>query len=359
MPIYLNRDLSSHNTPAGGKWPCRNSAGDSAANCIDIGLINNMPDGALKATEHQFIRLLDSVADGVAVRLMFYTLPEVPRSALGRRHVNSFYSSIDSLLSRRLDGLIVTGTEPRTSNLRDEPYWANMARVMEWAEHNTHSAVWSCLAAHAAVLHNDGITRRRLSQKRCGLFQFTRVSDHPLIAGISSLGAMPHSRWNDLAEDELTACGYRILTRAEHAGVDAFVKQGKSLFVFFQGHPEYEAKTLLHEYGRDLRRYLRRESDTYPDIPHGYFDREAEDALMALRARAECDRREELLADFPTALAERNLADPWRSAAIRIYGNWLTYLCARKGYLLKKGPGRRGSTRERESLVLQRAAGAD
>jgi len=42
---------------------------ESDANCIDIGLVNNMPDAALKATERQFLTLLDAAADGMVVRL--------------------------------------------------------------------------------------------------------------------------------------------------------------------------------------------------------------------------------------------------------------------------------------------------
>jgi homoserine O-succinyltransferase len=96
---------------------------------------------------------------------------------------------------------------------------------------------------------------------------------------------MPHSRWNEISESELTACGYRVLMRSEDAGAGMFVKQRKSLFVCFQGHPEYEARTLLLEYARDVRRYLRRESDTYPGMPRGYFGAEAVDAPLTTGAR--------------------------------------------------------------------------
>jgi homoserine trans-succinylase len=41
------------------------------------------------------------------------------------------------------------------------------------------------------------------------------------------------------------------------------VKQRNSLLVFFQGHLEYEAQTLLLEYRRDVGRYLRRERELY------------------------------------------------------------------------------------------------
>ena len=63
---------------------------------LDIGLINNMPDAALDATERQFRGLLDAAADGLAVRLTLYTLPEVPRTDFGRRQV-SRYSNFDTL----------------------------------------------------------------------------------------------------------------------------------------------------------------------------------------------------------------------------------------------------------------------
>jgi len=147
---------------------------------------------------------------------------------------------------------------------------------------------------------------------------------------------MPHSRWNDLPEDALKSCGYRVLTRSDDAGVDAFVKENKSLFVFFQGHPEYEANTLLLEYRRDIGRFLRRERETYPPMPRGYFDQETAQALTALQERALSDRREELLEEFPTALLAGKVTNTWRSAAVRVYRNWLLYMCARKDRGLRR-----------------------
>jgi homoserine O-succinyltransferase len=330
MPVYLEGDHTRHDLGARTKFGLSEFQG-SLADCLHIGLINNMPDAALVATERQFLTLLDSAANGVAVRLSLYALPEVPRSESGRRHISSYYSSVDDLWESQLDGLIVTGTEPRASNLADEPYWKTFTRVIDWAEQNTYSSVWSCLAAHAALFHLDGISRRRLSDKRFGVFECSRASDHELTAGTPSFLPVPHSRWNDIPENELAACGYRILTKAKDGGVDAFVKQRKSLFVFFQGHPEYEAKTLLLEYRRDVGRYLRGERDTYPEMPHGdYFDEDTSNALEAVRGRAMSHRCEEVLADFPIALAETRIANTWSSAGACVYGNWLTYLYAQK-----------------------------
>jgi homoserine O-succinyltransferase len=302
---------------------------ESDPNCIDIGLINNMPDAALDATEHQFRALLDSAADGLAVGLTLYTLPEVRRTEFGRRQV-SRYAGLDDLWDRHHDGLIVTGTEPRAADLMDEPFWGSLTQVLDWADLHTHSTVLSCLAAHAGILYFDGIVRRPLGDKRFGVFDCERVTDHALTAAAPSPLRMPHSRWNEIPEAALLACGYRVLTRSEDASVDAFVKQRKSLFVFLQGHPEYEAVTLLLEFRRDVGRFLRGERDTYPTMPHGYFDQETAEALIALRERARVDRREELLADFPTAMAAGKVTNTWRPTAESLYRNWLLHIRTQK-----------------------------
>jgi len=335
MPVTLNSDLSGYDLL--GSAPClRGELLAPPAGYLDIGLVNNMPDGALQTTERQFLGLLTEAAGGGAVRLSLYTLPGIPRSDAIQRHIDTSYSDIESLWDSHLDALIVTGTEPRTPNLIDEPYWDNLTRILDWAEHNTISSVWSCLAAHAAILHLDGIPRRRLSNKRSGVFECARLSEHPFMDGVPQRIRMPHSRWNDIPENELTACGYRVLTRTETADVDMFVKQRKSSFVFFQGHPEYETDTLLREYRRDIRRYLSQETETYPTMPHGYIDADTVNVLTALRDRALFSRREALPVDFPMALVGGRLANTWRWAAGRIYANWLTYICEQKERRLQK-----------------------
>ena len=321
MPVLVDR---------GSDPRIANAAGD----CIEIGLVNNMPDAALEATERQFVSLIEAGAQDLRVRLRLFSLPGVPRGERGQRHLAASYRGLDELRGSRLDALIVTGTEPRAASLPDEPYWRPLAELIDWAERHTISTVWSCLAAHAAVLHLDGLARRPLAEKCFGVFDCTAAVDHPLIAGARRL-AVPHSRWNELREDELAARGYDVLTRSAQAGVDAFARQGRSLFVFFQGHPEYDAASLLGEYRRDFGRYLRRERDTCPALPHGYFDAVTAAELGLLRARALVDRREDLLAAFPLAAAERGLRAGWRAPAERLYRNWLIQVATRKARRLE------------------------
>ncbi len=301
-----------------------------AANCVTIGLINNMPDAALEATERQFTDVIRLSARNTVVRLLLFAIPQVPRGEAARRDMAARYRDIGMLWNAHLDGLIVTGTEPKSRNLKDEPYWAALAQVIDWARQNTNSTVWSCLAAHAAVLHSDGIERSPLPQKLSGVFDCAPTGSHPMLRNVPLPMRVPHSRGNDLSERGLRSAGYRILTRSVEAGVDMFVRQERSFHLFLQGHPEYEADTVLREYRRDIGRYLRGERDSYPAMPRGYFNDEAKAILEAFRNRALAERDGDLIKSFPTRRLEAGLSGAWRRSAIAIYENWFDYLKGRR-----------------------------
>jgi len=314
-------------------WRAGLSAGSSKApgECISIALINNMPDAALEDTELQFFELLNIAAEDRPVLVKLFSLPKIPRSDRGLEHLDGFYFGIEDLLNSRFDGVIMTGTEPHQSNLREEPYWSALADVLDWAEENTASAVLSCLAAHAGVLHSDGIGRHPLDDKQFGIFDDRKVTDHALTSGTSEPLRFPHSRWNEVQEDALVSCGYTVLTKSAEAGVNLFVKKKKrTLFVHFQGHPEYGAGTLLKEYRRDVKRFLRRERPTYPKMPHGYFDAAAKRVLDEFQQTALSHPSEELFAAFPVVATSDGLESPWHSAASQVYRNWLQYVVSRK-----------------------------
>jgi homoserine O-succinyltransferase/O-acetyltransferase len=315
-----------------------------------VGLVNNMPDAALKTTEWQVRDLLARGAGARPVSLRVFSLPEVPRSEAGREHVRQYHEDIGALYEDGVDGLIVTGTEPKAERFEDEPYWSALARLIDWAEESTRSTIWSCLASHAAAYRLDGIERQPLGSKMFGVFDCAKAQDHPLVDGLSGWKT-PHSRLNDVSEDVLAAAGYQVVSRSAVAGVDIFVKQRNSLFVFLQGHPEYDATALFGEYRRDVRRFLAGENERYPELPHGCFDDEGMAALAGFRERALERRATTLLEDFPAAFVGRRLAAPWREAAARIYANWL-------GHLDPHGSDRRGWSASRPDARQPRPAHA-
>jgi homoserine O-succinyltransferase len=312
---------------------------NAGLDCIHVALVNNMPDAALEDTEAQFFELLNSAAVDVPVRLRLYSLPGIPRGDRGEEHLNHFYSDITDLLSRRFDGVIITGTEPHQSDLRKEPYWDALTEVLQWAEHNTKSTLLSCLAAHASVLHSDGIERHPLEDKKFGLFDDAKVIDHPLTSGTPDHMPFPHSRWNEVREDALVSNGYTVLTKSEHAGVNLFVKpKNKSLFVHFQAHPEYEAGTMLKEYRRDVKRFLRQERQTYPSVPYGYFDDAALEVLNEFRATAFAYRNAQLIAAFPEYVVGNMKSSAWHSPAVCLYRNWLQFIASKRRAILAPPP---------------------
>ena len=316
MPLLLARPDETKATAQVGDAPT-----------IEIGLLNNLSDAGLQGGERQFADLLGIAAGAHNVRLSFFSLPAIPRGAEARAHMDAHYADFVQLMRGRLDGLIVTGCEPRADDLPQEAFWPELAEVIDWAEHNTRSTIWSCLAAHAAVLHLDGIERRRLPAKRAGLFRVTRVAAHPLLDGASEDLRVPHSRWNGLEPDELTAAGYQILTLGDIVGADTFVKQWRSLFVYLQGHPEYDAGALGREYRRDVGRFLDGTCDDYPNLPAGYFDTSTEAALMIFAARARKARDPKLAAALPI---RRDAPSAWpRGFATTLFRNWLDLIAAK------------------------------
>lgn len=298
----------------------------AAPNTIEIGLINNMPDAALEATERQFSNLLRAAAGAMDVRLAFYSFPEVERSIAARQRIEESYCGIEALLGKSLDAIIVTGAEPREPEISREPYWNRLVQVLAWADRNTASSVWSCLAAHAAVLKLDGISRRPLNSKLSGVFDHRAIRSHLLTRGVAEHHAMPHSRWNDLARADLERAGYCILTDSAEAGVNLFIKQSSSLFLFWQGHPEYDEQSLLKEYRRDVLRFLRGERPGYPAMPNGYFDADTAGRFDDFRERALADRGKVDIAKFPADSAAKRLYNAWQSSAVQTYSNWLQYL---------------------------------
>jgi len=297
---------------------------------IVIGLVNNMPDAALHSTEAQFGGLLRAASGDAAVRLRLTSLAELPRSPEALEHIRDNYWPLEDLLTEGVDALIVTGTEPRAPALRDEPYWPRLVQLLDFARQHTAASVWSCLAAHAAVLELDGIERRRLPEKRCGVYQHAILTGHDLLAGVSSPLPMPHSRWNELPPEDLRAAGYTLLSWSEETGADAFVREERSVLLFFQGHPEYEGPTLLKEYRRDVGRYLNGQQSHYPTLPRGYLSADAAERLAQFREQAHTLRSATLLESFPFATVAAGLECTWRSSSVAMYRNWLACISARR-----------------------------
>ena len=229
------------------------------------------------------------------------------------------------LFDAGLDALVVTGMEPSAPRLDQERVWPLLTRVVDWAVGSRLPVIWSCLAAHACALHLDAVDRRPLPSKLSGLHRcsLTDASDVHA-AGLPTSWLAPHSRLNDLPPHVLEDAGYRILSRLDDGGADMFVRPGLK-FLFMQGHPEYDGRSLLLEYRRDIRRFLTGESGSQPSVPCACVDA-ASQSVLERRARA-APRAVGDAAFLSEVLDEIDRIETpacgWREVADTVFGNWL------------------------------------
>src|SRR6202042_1930247 len=115
MPVLIDIDQHDHHlfARAPGESTTAKTSPGGGIECLDIGLINNMPDSALIPTERQLFDLLSAAAGKLVVRLHLYSMETTPRTAWGVDYVRRFYLGINDLFDSNLDGIIVTGAEPK------------------------------------------------------------------------------------------------------------------------------------------------------------------------------------------------------------------------------------------------------
>ena len=137
MSLLFDKHRLNRQPRAGACAACEADEFDSRQNAnsvLTIGLINNMPDSALQATERQFMRLLRAAAGNARIHFHCFSLPSVNRSELARSRIDRQYTDIADLGRLQIDGLIVTGAEPNAATLPEEPFWRDLAEPRRLGE---------------------------------------------------------------------------------------------------------------------------------------------------------------------------------------------------------------------------------
>ncbi|MGC8626729.1 MAG: homoserine O-acetyltransferase/O-succinyltransferase family protein [Acidimicrobiales bacterium] len=292
---------------------------------VRVAFVNNMPDSAFEAAEKQFANFL-----GREAVLSRYWLPGTPRGPEVQAVIAKGYQDLAHLYRYPPELLVVTGAEPRASDLPSEPYWPALEELLWWARSAVPVAVLSCLAAHGALWSFDSLARQALPQKCSGVFPQALDSADPLVRGVGP-AAFVHSRWNEVATSLLVENDYGVVAGSEAGWTVAVAEKGRSLFVLFQGHPEYEPLTLLREYRRDARRYLSGQG-AYPQVPVGYLDGEGESLLAEFEQRATSGAADvALMGHFPFYEAARHVKASWKEASMALAANVLRAVRQRSG----------------------------
>ncbi|HUY07929.1 MAG TPA: homoserine O-succinyltransferase [Candidatus Dormibacteraeota bacterium] len=300
---------------------------------LEIAFVNLMPDTAFSDTEEQFLGILSDAArrHQSPLRVRRYWIRGVPRGASVMRRISRSYLEIDTLIGSQVDGLIVTGTEPRAETIEDEAFWPALAQLIEWSSEAVPSVLLSCLAAHAAAKLFQGVERTLLPQKLSGVFRTERAGTGAIAQGLPTPVWLPHSRSNDIPTSRLTARGYRPVLTAGESWTALEFERSQARFLVFQGHPEYAGNSLLREHRRDVRRYLNGERPLYPPVPEGYLDQSGLRLLEDFAALPTTIARDPAgLSTFPTQAVEAHIQPTWRHVAETLYGNWLAQVQSRR-----------------------------
>ncbi|CAL9407253.1 homoserine O-acetyltransferase/O-succinyltransferase family protein [Streptomyces sp. enrichment culture] len=225
-----------------------------------------------------------------------------------------------------LDGLVVTGGEPRHHAVAAEPALAVVDRVLTATADRVVSTVYSCQSAHAALHLLHGLERSRLPHKRHGVFGHRVRADGPLTAGLPERVLVPHSRWNTMPAERLRRAGVTVALETDDGDWSLATGDDGLRHVFSQGHPEYLRDTLLSEYRRDLRRYAAGEAPHLPDPPRGCLTADAREALLTFAGKLREQRDPGLLGSFPDRAAADGVDDRWLADSRAFFTNWLTAL---------------------------------
>ena len=292
---------------------------------LHIGLLNMMPDSALEATERQFFRLIGESNQIAQFYLHPFTLNELPRDSDGRAHVEQYYETFEQIKADGLDALIITGANMIGTELSGQPFWRPLIEVLDWAYDNVTSTLCSCLTTHAVLEFRYKQKRSTLSAKRWGVYPHrVLLKNHPLVTGVNTRFDVPHSRFNEVFPEQFDRAGLLKLVVSEDNDVHLAVSEDGFRIVFFQGHPEYDAISLLKEYKREVTRFYERKLDTYPPFPEHYFSKKCQAILEEFQDRLLSAMENSIpVPDFPEQLIIPYLDNTWHDTAEAVINNWI------------------------------------
>ena len=261
---------------------------------LKIAIVNLMPTKI--ATETQILRLLGNTPLQVEISLVHMASHQSKNTS--EEHLEKFYITSDEVLSRKFDGMIITGAPVEQIPFEQVDYWDELCKIMDYAKDNVFCTLFICWGAQAGLYHHYGIQKYELDEKLFGIYQHYKTTPaEPLLRGFDDLFPSPVSRHTEVhAEDIKKVDALEILAEGDESGI-LLVKSKDNRQIFMTGHLEYDTETLGAEYRRDLS------AGKKIAMPKNYF---------------------------PDDNPWRAPISTWRSHAHLFYSNWLNYYVYQK-----------------------------
>ena len=183
MPFAFETQAPGPVIAIGSERRLRHSTGRDRGRRLTIGLVNNMPDGALEATERQFARLLVEASGEWDVRLILSTLDSVPRDVRVKPLIEERYRPAWRLPTLGPDALMVTGArEPNARSARG----SLLERVRTARRLGGGGARLGRLLLSGGACRRAGLGQNRAPpghRKLSGVFSSEIRAPHELLAG--------------------------------------------------------------------------------------------------------------------------------------------------------------------------------
>lgn len=318
---------------------------------LHVGIVNMMPDAVVKETVTHFFLPIHHASGGTIVIPHLIDVEGIERNADAREYVNANYITFDQAQEEGLDGLIITGANIADPDLKKAAFYDPLKKIIDWAESNEGptSTIYSCLASHAYMQIKHEQPRQKLPEKKWGVYEHkVRNENHPLTQGMDTVFDIPHSRWNQITEQQYIDAGMKVLVASKDAGVHMATSSDGLRSILWQGHPEYRTNSLLKEWKRDfgnaLLKRLNGERADLPPYPHNYFRDESHDLIENFREKAlsghfdtqlKTDGKLKIPAETERQI-EENIPNRWSSSRRALLSNWLAAIMDKTHFDRKK-----------------------
>lgn len=255
---------------------------------IHVAIVNLMPNK--EETELQLLRMLSNTA--LQVRFDLIRTKSYISKHTEESYLNRFYKTFEEIKDQRYDAMIVTGAPVERMRYEEVLYWDELSEILDFAQRNVYSTIFICWAAQAALYHYYGIEKQNLDQKLFGVFEYPVLHKGVLFKGFDDTFWSPQSRCSTIWREDVEKIPDLVIwAERPDTGVNVVTTKDNRL-IFISGHWEYDERTLLCEFERDLKKGLS------PNLPVNYF-----------------------VDDEP----EKGVRVRWRMAANLFYSNWLNY----------------------------------
>lgn len=255
MPIILDNTLLSYEslTKENISLLYKKDFKKNPTNTLKIAILNLMPNKI--ETELQILKLLDSPYFFVEVTFLYPETHKTKNTSID--YLCNVYSTFSHIKHLSYDGLIITGAPLEKVDFEDIDYWTELKDIMEFSKTKVKSTIHICWASIAGLYYHYDLPKKLVSKKIFGVYPcYVERKQNLLLKDLKKNLWIPHSRYfltDSYCIENIERL--QVLISSKEAGAHCIASLDYKQ-IFLTGHWEYQPKTLINEYKRDISKGL-------------------------------------------------------------------------------------------------------